>query len=147
MVSVPPLSPSHSGDNNTPDGYRKYDHRDFRIGSTDSTRDLNQKSRERNSNLNDNDTSRQRSSLPDTRRALGLHPNAPLDKEDDIAEQQNLRWSRIRAILREPLVEFWGVVIMVVFGNGAMAQVLLSTGQTTAPGANGYGSYQNINWG
>jgi hypothetical protein len=43
-------------------------------------------------------------------------------------------------------VEFWGVVIMVAFGNGAIAQVLLSTGRTDAPGANGYGAYQNVNW-
>jgi glycerol uptake facilitator-like aquaporin len=63
-----------------------------------------------------------------------------------MAERQHLLWSRIRATLREPLVEFWGAVIMVMLGNGAMAQVLLSTGQTNAPGGNGYGSYQNINW-
>jgi aquaglyceroporin related protein len=50
-------------------------------------------------------------------------------------------------VLREPFAEFWGVAIMVMFGNGSVAQVLLSTGQTTAPGGNGFGQYQSINWG
>lgn len=36
---------------------------------------------------------------------------------------------------------------MILFGDGAVAQVLLSTGQTTAPGGNGFGSYQSISWG
>jgi aquaglyceroporin related protein len=36
---------------------------------------------------------------------------------------------------------------MVMFGDGSVAQVLLSTGQTTAPGGNGFGNYQSINWG
>jgi aquaglyceroporin related protein len=36
---------------------------------------------------------------------------------------------------------------MVMFGDGSVAQVLLSTGQTTAPGGNGFGSYQSISWG
>jgi len=49
--------------------------------------------------------------------------------------------------MREPFAEFWGTAIMVMFGDGAVAQVLLSTGQTTAPGGNGFGQYQSINWG
>ena len=36
---------------------------------------------------------------------------------------------------------------MVMFGDGSVAQVLLSTGQTTAPGGMGFGSYQSISWG
>lgn len=36
---------------------------------------------------------------------------------------------------------------MVMFGDGSVAQVLLSTGQTTAPGGNGFGAYQSISWG
>jgi len=45
------------------------------------------------------------------------------------------------------LAEFFGVMIMVCFGNGSVAQVLLSTGQTSAPGGNGFGDYQSISWG
>lgn len=36
---------------------------------------------------------------------------------------------------------------MVMFGDAAVAQVLLSTGQQTAPGGDGFGNYQSINWG
>ena len=36
---------------------------------------------------------------------------------------------------------------MVMFGDAAVAQVLLSTGEQTAPGGNGFGNYQSINWG
>ena len=82
-----------------------------------------------------------------TRSALGLHPQAPIDEEHDFGPRSELLWSRIRTVLREPFAEFWGVAIMVMFGNGSVAQVLLSTNQATAPGGNGFGSYQSINWG
>ena len=36
---------------------------------------------------------------------------------------------------------------MVMFGDAAVAQVLLSAGQASAPGGNGFGDYQSINWG
>lgn len=81
------------------------------------------------------------------RSALGLHPQAPIDEEHDQGPRSELLWSRIRTVLREPFAEFWGVAIMVMFGDGSVAQVLLSTGQTTAPGGMGFGAYQSINWG
>lgn len=49
------------------------------------------------------------------------------------------RWSRIRHTLREPFAEFWGVFILVMFGDGSVAQVILSE-QTK-------GEYQSISWG
>jgi hypothetical protein len=81
------------------------------------------------------------------RSALGLHEKPPVheDHEDHIHHQ--LLWSRIRLTLREPFAEFWGTAIMVFFGNGSVAQVLLSVGNKAAPGANGYGAYQSISWG
>lgn len=87
---------------------------------------------------------------PEIRKArgtLGLHPHAPIDEEHQGEERQELFWSRVRIVLREPFAEFWGVVIMVLFGNGSVAQVLLSMGQVTAPGGNGFGAYQSISWG
>lgn len=82
------------------------------------------------------------------RASLGLHPLAPLHDEHAQDERQNLFWSRVRTTFREPFAEFWGVVIMISFGNGSVAQVLLSTGQVQgAPGGNGFGAYQNVNWG
>jgi hypothetical protein len=68
------------------------------------------------------------------RSALGLHPLAPIDETHDTAPHQELFWSKIRVVLREPFSEFLGTMILVLFGNGSVAQVLLSTGTTTAPG-------------
>lgn len=68
------------------------------------------------------------------RSKLGLQPLAPVHEEHDLAEHQDLLWSRIRMALREPFAEFMGVFILVLFGNGSVAQVQLSAGQVTAPG-------------
>lgn len=86
-------------------------------------------------------------SLRGVRSHLGLRPQAPIVEEDDAAERQKLLWPRIRLILKEPFEEFCGVVIMIMFGNGSVAQVLLSSGQIAAPGGNGFGAYQSISWG
>ena len=60
--------------------------------------------------------------------------------QDDAVEQQpDLAWSRIRHFLREPLAEFFGVFILIMFGDGVVAQVVLSKGAK--------GDYQSISWG
>lgn len=87
------------------------------------------------------------SKLIGVRTALGLHAQAPVDEEHDLQEHHQLLWPRIRLALREPFAEFWGVFIMVAFGNGSVAQVLLSEKQNTAPGGDGFGQYQSISWG
>ena len=71
------------------------------------------------------------------RAALGLARKAPINQEHDEGDHHQNLWPRIRLVLREPLAEFWGVFIMVMFGDGSVAQVLLSTGSTDAPGGNG----------
>ncbi|KAF2092171.1 aquaporin [Saccharata proteae CBS 121410] len=58
----------------------------------------------------------------------------------------HLRWSKIRLALREPFLEFWGVFIMVLFGNGSIAQATLSKHESSAPGGDGYGSYFAVTW-
>lgn len=47
-------------------------------------------------------------------------------------------WPRIRHILREPFAEFIGTMILILFGDGVVAQVVLSAGEK--------GSYQSISW-
>lgn len=54
-------------------------------------------------------------------------------------EQPELTWSRIRYTLREPIAEFFGVFILILFGDGVVAQVVLSGGKK--------GDYQSISWG
>ncbi|KAK6437475.1 glycerol channel [Oleoguttula sp. CCFEE 5521] len=85
--------------------------------------------------------------LSHSRALLGLHPSAPIDEEHDLAEHSDLWWPKIRMTLKEPFGEFFGTFIMILFGDGSVAQVLLSTGQTSAPGGNGFGGYQSISWG
>lgn len=93
--------------------------------------------------------------LSSVRTYLGLHPDAPIDDEHEDLEHHELLWSRIRLVLREPFAEFFGVFIMVMFGDGSVAQVLLSSNaagnagtiSTSAPGGSGYGNYQSISWG
>jgi aquaglyceroporin related protein len=79
------------------------------------------------------------------RTAIGLEATAPI--LDGHETHDHLAWSTVRTIMREPFLEFFGTFIMVLFGDGSVAQVLLSGGQTSAPGGNGFGQYQSINWG
>ena len=60
--------------------------------------------------------------------------------EDEVIEAHpDLAWSRIRHTLREPFAEFWGTFILIMFGDGVVAQVVLSEGKK--------GDYQSITWG
>ena len=88
--------------------------------------------------------------MSSVRSHIGLKPEAPIDEEHEELKHHDLLWSRIRLALREPFAEFFGTFIMVLFGDGSVAQVLLSAGNTTstlAPGMDGYGNYQSISWG
>lgn len=58
---------------------------------------------------------------------------------DKIESNPELHWSKIRMFLREPFSEFFGVFVMILFGDGVVAQVVLSGGTK--------GSYQSISWG
>lgn len=79
------------------------------------------------------------------RERVGLPEDPPILPEHEKIDRFN--WPSVRVIFREPLAEFFGTMVMVLFGNGSVAQVLLGGGEISAPGRNGYGSYQSINWG
>ena len=68
---------------------------------------------------------------------------APIDhhgpQQDAVQAQPDLVWSRIRHQLREPFSEFFGTFILIMFGDGVVAQVVLSAGEK--------GDYQSITWG
>jgi aquaglyceroporin related protein len=85
------------------------------------------------------------STISTIRTAIGLEAEAPILDGHEV--HQHLTWSTVRTVMREPFLEFFGTFVLVLFGNGSVAQVLLSTGQTSAPGGNGFGQYQSINWG
>ncbi|KAI9049746.1 hypothetical protein LZ554_005898 [Drepanopeziza brunnea f. sp. 'monogermtubi'] len=67
----------------------------------------------------------------------GIDHNIP--QQDAVQARPDLWWSRMRHIAREPLSEFFGVFVLVLFGDGAVAQVVLSRGAK--------GDYQSICWG
>ena len=61
-------------------------------------------------------------------------------EEKDIVEAQpDLWWSRIRDRYRFYFAEFLGTFILIMFGDGVVAQVVLSNGEK--------GDYQSISWG
>ncbi|TVY71449.1 putative membrane protein [Lachnellula suecica] len=62
-----------------------------------------------------------------------------IPQEDAVQAQPTLLWSRIRHSMREPFSEFFGVFILILFGDGVVAQVTLSDGEK--------GLYQSISWG
>lgn len=68
---------------------------------------------------------------------------APIDhivpQANTRASNPDLWWSKVRASLQEPFSEFFGVFIMILFGDGVVAQVVLSS--------DAKGNYQSISWG
>jgi len=62
-----------------------------------------------------------------------------IPQADVVQQEPDLAWSRIRHYLREPFSEFFGVFILILFGDGVVAQVVLSNGTK--------GDYQSISWG
>lgn len=91
------------------------------------------------------------STLASIREHLGLPSQAPLVEGHE--QQSFLTWPTIRIVFREPFAEFFGTFIMIIFGCGSVAQVLLSNAAkgsidpATAPGGAGWGDYQSISWG
>lgn len=62
-----------------------------------------------------------------------------IPQADAVQSEPDLVWSRIRRVMREPFAEFFGVFILILFGDGVVAQVVLSSGTK--------GDYQSISWG
>lgn len=62
-----------------------------------------------------------------------------IPQEDTVQAAPDLLWSRVRHYMREPFSEFFGVFILILFGDGVVAQVVLSGGTR--------GDYQSISWG
>lgn len=79
---------------------------------------------------------------------------APIDNtkaEDqakiDYEHHKDLWWYRVRYTLREPFAEFCGTMIMIVFGDGSVAQVTLSANERLPTSSQNKGDYQSISWG
>lgn len=59
--------------------------------------------------------------------------------EDELESHPDLWWSKVRHTCQEAFSEFFGVFILILFGDGVVAQVVLSSEVK--------GDYQSINWG
>ncbi|GES63502.1 aquaglyceroporin [Aspergillus terreus] len=80
---------------------------------------------------------------------VSLHPRSTQDSpnpettpifiEQDSSISPSLRWTSIRAYCRDAFSEFFGTMILILFGDGVVAQVTLSRNEK--------GSYQSISWG
>ena len=75
-----------------------------------------------------------------------------LDPQHDLAEEEfdehsDLMWMRVRHYIRDPVAEFLGTMIMIIFGDGSVAQVVLSANPNLPAGAQNKGDYQSISWG
>lgn len=68
-----------------------------------------------------------------------LRENVSFESEDVTNAPSQLWWSRVRGQCREAFSEFFGTMILVLFGDGVVAQVTLSHGEK--------GNYQSISWG
>jgi aquaglyceroporin related protein len=62
-----------------------------------------------------------------------------IPQDDVVQAEPDLTWSKIRRYMRDPFSEFFGVFILILFGDGVVAQVVLSNGAK--------GDYQSISWG
>lgn len=64
------------------------------------------------------------STLEGHRAWLGLQPMAPVQEDHDHAEHNHLTWSKVKIVLKEPLAEFWGTFILVLFGKFCFTHAL-----------------------
>ncbi|KEF60941.1 aquaglyceroporin like protein, other eukaryote [Exophiala aquamarina CBS 119918] len=69
------------------------------------------------------------------------------EAEEDYQHHKSLWWSRVRHILRDPFAEFMGTFIMILFGDGSVAQVMLSANPNLPQASQDKGNYQSISWG
>ena len=61
------------------------------------------------------------------------------DAQLGAAPENDFVWPRARRDMQDAFSEFFGVFVMVLFGDGSVAQVTL--------GMNKFGDYQSISWG
>ena len=73
-----------------------------------------------------------------SKEVAAIHGLTP-ESEVALPVRPPLLWYRFREYGRDAFSEFFGTMILVLFGDGVVAQVLLSNGQK--------GNYQSISWG
>ena len=95
-------------------------------GEDESTANLSNPARQQEGSCRRIDT------MSSVRSHTGLKPEAPIHEEHEELQYHELLWSWIRLALRELFAEFFGTFIMVLFGDGSVAHVLLCASSTTS---------------
>jgi len=72
--------------------------------------------------------------------------NSELNSSETQTVYNPNRWSRYRALIREPFAEFLGVVILIIFGNGVNCQAVLSANPSVAPSPRGDSLSIDVGW-
>lgn len=75
-----------------------------------------------------------------------VNSNTPMAKAD-YEHHKNLWWYRVRHVCRPAFAEFLGTLVMIVFGDGSVAQVMLSASPAFPKASMDKGDYQSISWG
>jgi len=65
----------------------------------------------------------------------------------DYEHHKHLWWFRFRYVMADAFSEFCGTMIMIIFGDGSVAQVLLSANPKLPVSSQNKGTYQSISWG
>ena len=65
-------------------------------------------------------------------------------EEAEYQAHHDLWWTRVRHHLKDPFAEFMGTFIMIIFGDGSVAQVLLSSNKNLPAGDQGKGTYRRV---
>lgn len=68
------------------------------------------------------------------------------EEEEEYQHHKDLLWTRIRHYMRDPVMEFMGTCIMIIFGDGSVAQVTLSANPLLPMSSQKKGDYQSISW-
>ncbi|KAI0953644.1 hypothetical protein AcW1_007813 [Taiwanofungus camphoratus] len=77
--------------------------------------------------------------------SMGRHRQSASKLHDHYTKYPN-RWSKIREILREPAAEFFGTMILILFGNGVDCQVVLSANPNVVSSPKGDYLALNFGW-
>lgn len=65
----------------------------------------------------------------------------------DYEHHKHLWWYRVRYTMRDAFAEMCGTMIMIIFGDGSVAQVTLSANPNLPASSQNKGDYQSISWG
>ena len=70
-----------------------------------------------------------------------VSPEDHQELANDLAQpaEEQLAWSKVREYCQDAFSEFFGTFVLLLFGDGVVAQIVLSKGTK--------GDYQSISWG